>query len=352
MKRKGIKRIIALGLCIITTASIMMQCGSKESKKVINVFNWTEYIPQSVLDDFEDEYGIKVNYSNYSSNDELLAKIKSSSEGTYDIAVPSDYMVTIMSKSGLLEELDLSKLSNFKNIDEFALNQSFDEGNKYSVPFVAGGSIIAINTDIVKEEINSYEDLLNSKYKDSIVLLDEQRAVIGMALKATGHSMNDTSDESLADAKKFLSELKPNIKSFDSDSPKTALITGEVGIGVVWNAEVALAMSEKENIKVVYPKEGIYLYMDNFVIPKGAKNEDAAYLFIDYILRPEVIAKISAEYPYKVINKAAYDILPESYINNKASNIPTEEMEKGEYIEDIGDNTAKFDKLWSEFKGE
>lgn len=351
MKSNFIKKILLLSLCLIINVSLLVGCDNS-NKKEINIFNWTEYIPQNVLDDFEKEYGIKVNYSNYSSNDELLAKLKSSSEGTYDVIVPSDYMMEIMSKSGLIQELDKSKFTNFKNLDEAALNQDFDKDNSYSVPFLAGGVAIAINTDIVKEDIKSYKDLLNSKYKESIVLLDEQRAVIGMALKATNHSMNDYSDESLNDAKEYLMKLKPNIKAFDSDSPKTALITGEAGIGVIWNAEISLAMSEKDNIKVVYPQEGIYLNMDNFAIPKGAKNIDSAYLFIDYMLRPEVITKVSEAYPYRVINKAAYDILSDSYKNNKASNIPKEEIVKGEYIKDIGENTSKFDKLWSEFKGE
>lgn len=356
MIKRGVEMKFKKVLGILLTTTILVGglygCGKKssESNGELNVFNWTEYLPQSVIDKFQEEYGIKVNYSNYSSNEELLAKVQTANEGTYDIVVPSDYMVDIMINKGLLEKIDTDKITNFKNLDEAYLNQYFDKGNEYSVPYLAGAAVIAVNKDKVKDNITSFKDLLNSKYKDSIVALDDQRALIGIALRALGYSMNEVDDKKLQEAKEYLTKLKPNIRSFDSDSPKTSMISGETSIGFMWNAEAALAYQENKNIQPVFPEEGTYLFLDNMAIPKGAKNKEAAEKFIDFILRPEITEMIAEEYPYKIVNKAAYDLLPDEYKNNKASNLPTEVFTKGEYVKDVGEATSKFDDLWNSFK--
>ncbi len=352
MINKTIKKIISITIIGVISLTAMTGCGSGKSKEKgeLNVFNWTEYIPESVVKQFESEYGIKVNYSTYSSNEECLAKLQSSAQGTYDLVVPSDYMVSIMKKKGLLEKLDKDKITNFHNVNDVYLNRDFDKGNEYSVPFDTGAALIAVNTNVVKEDIKSYKDLLNPKYKNSMVVLDDQRILIGIALKALGYSLNETDDAKLAQAKAYLEKLKPNIKLYDSDSPKSSLISGEASIGLTWNAEAALAMNQNKNIKVVYPQEGMYIFIDNFAIPKGAKNKEAAELFINFILRPEINKKIVEAFPYKSVNKAAEDSLPDSYKNNPASNIPDKEMIKGESVKDVGAATAKFDKIWSEIK--
>lgn len=352
--KRFLKRLIVVGVIGSICTTSLIGCGdssnSGSDKGELNIFNWTEYIPDSVISKFEDEYGIKVNYSTYSSNEECLAKVQSSAEGTYDIIVPSDYMVTIMRKKGLLEELDKDKITNLENIDDAYLNQEFDPSNKYSVPLDTGSVVLAVNKDIVKDKITSYKDLIKPEYANSIVALDDQRAVIGVALKALGYSLNEVDDSKLEEAKAFLAKLTPNIKLFDSDTPKTAIITGEASIGFMWNAECALAMQEKSSVDVVYPKEGMYKFIDSFTIPKGAKNKENAELFINFILRPEINAEIVAAYPYTSVNKVAKDLLPETYTNNAASNIPASEMGKGEFVKDLGDSTAKFDKIWSEIK--
>lgn len=355
--KKQFNKIIAIAVIGAMSMTSLIGCsgssGSEDSsgdKGELNIFNWTEYIPDSVISEFEDEYGIKVNYSTYSSNEECLAKVQSSAEGTYDIVVPSDYMVSIMKQKGLLEEFDKDKITNLGNIYDSYLNQEYDPGNKYSVPLDTGAVVLAVNKDIVKDKITSYKDLIKPEYANSIVALDDQRAVIGLALKALGYSLNEVDESKLEEAKAFLAKLTPNIKLFDSDTPKSALITGEASIGFLWNAECAIAMQEKSSIDVVYPKEGMYKFIDSFAIPKGAKNKENAELFINFILRPEINKEIVEAYPYTSVNKAAKDLLPDSYKNNAASNLPASEMDKGEFVKDLGDSTTKFDKIWSEIK--
>ena len=195
------------------------------------------------------------------------------------------------------------------------MNLEYDLGNRYTLPFIAASTVIAINRDYILEEIDSYNDLLKSKYKGEIVLIDDQRIIIGMALLANGFDMNSVDEDELRVAKEWLLRLKKNLKAYDSDSPKNFLISEEASIAVLWNAEGALASMEKDNIENVFPKEGVMLSIDNFAIVKGAKNKDSVYKFIDYILEPSVMKRIIESYPYKNVNLGTELMLSEDYLN-------------------------------------
>lgn len=307
----------------------------------LNVLNWSSYIPNDVIDDFEEEYKIKVNYATYSSNEELLAKITSSKEGTYDLIFPSDYMVELMINKNIIQKLEKNKISNRNKINKIFLNQSYDSKNDYSLPFLAATVVIAVNKENIKDNINSYNDLLNEKYKNNIVLLDDQRIMIGISLLATGYSMNEIEKNKLNIAKNWLLDLKNNVKAFDSDSPKTFLITNEVDIGIMWNAEATLAKEYNKSIEIIYPKEGHAISIDNYAITKGAKNIENAYLLINYLLRDDISKRIIEDYPYISSNK-------------NANNISNKELKKifnnSNYIKNIGSNISLYDKLWADIK--
>ena len=328
-------------ICIFLIILLFCGCTKKTNKNEVNILNWSSYIPFEIINDFEKETGIRVNYGTYSSNEELLAKISSSKEGTYDLIFPSDYMVELMISKNMLEEFDTSKLNNFDNINPLFLNQKFDSTNKYSIPFLAATSVIVVNRDNVKDEIDSYNDLLNPKYKNNIVLIDDQRIIIGMALQANGYEMNEVDKKKLNKAKDWLLKFDKNVKAFDSDSPKTFLITNEVDIGIIWNAEAEIAKEYNDNIEIIYPKDGFAISLDNYVLVKGAKNKDNAYKFIDYILRDDVNKKITDEYPY--INTTISNM-------NLDYNELTTILSNGSYVENIGSNISQYDKLWAEIK--
>lgn len=334
---------------VLLVLLLLVGC-SDNNKSELNVLNWSSYIPDEVIYDFEEKYNIDVNYSTYSSNEELLAKVTSAKEGTYDLIFPSDYMVEIMKDKKMLEIIDQNKLKNVSNLDSKYLNLDFDKGNFYSLPFLAATTLIAYNTEVIKENITSYNDLLNPKYKGEIVLLDDQRIIIGASLMALGYDMNETSDEALEKAKQWLLKLTDNVKLFDSDSPKSFLITKEVSIGLIWNAEAAIAMKENPNIKVVYPEEGFNLSVDNYAILKGAKNIDNAYLFIDYLLEEDVMKKVIESYPYCNVNKKTNQILDNTYLSNEASNISTYNFNRATLVKNIGTSIKKYDKIWAEIK--
>ncbi|SKA72915.1 spermidine/putrescine transport system permease protein [Clostridium sp. USBA 49] len=323
---------------------------SKENTQVLNVFNWSEYLPQSVIDKFEQTYNIKVNYSTFSSNEEMLAKIMAGGS-QYDLAVASDYMVEIMKKQNLLEELNKENLPNLKNMGEQFMNLDFDPYNKYSVPYMWLAGIIAVDSSKVPDgEITSYKDLWKDEFKNSIVLLDDERVIIGMTLKKLGYSMNETDETALLKAKEELKKLQPNVKAYDSDSPKTMLINREAKIIFAWGAEGSLAKRENKNVKMIIPKEGLFLQQDNFVIPKGAKNIKAAELFMNFIMEPEISAEISKAFPYGNPNVAAYPLIDEEIMKDEGIYPPNEELKRGEYLKDIGDKIKLYDDIWSEVK--
>ena len=337
------KKILIILLVVLCT-------GCNNDQEQLNVLNWTSYIPDSIIRDFEKETGIKVNYSTYSSNEELLAKVSNAKEGTYDLIFPSDYMIEIMKDRELLEKIDKSKLTNINNLNSNYLNLEYDVNNEYSLPFIAASTVISVNKEKIKEDITSYNDLLNPKYKDEIVLIDDQRIIIGMALLANGFDMNSTDPDELEIAEEWLLKLKPNLKAYDSDSPKNFLIFEEASIAVLWNAEGAIAKQENSNIENIFPKEGFALSIDNFAILKNSENQEEAYKFIDYILRPEVMKEIINSYPYKNINKETDKILDDDYLNNNAANISDETLKNGIFVKNIGSNIKLYDHIWANIK--
>lgn len=338
----------------VMVCSMLTGCGNTGTdahKGQVNVFIWTEYVSEVAISDFEKDTGIKVNVSTYSSNEDMLAKLKSESEGTYDVILPSDYAIEYLIAQDKLEALDKDKLSNLSNIDPAYLDESFDPGNVYSVPYEGGVACIAVNTAKVDKEITSYADLFDPSLKNQLVVLDDYRAVIGMTERSMGLSMNETDPDTLAQVEEKLLTLKDNIKLYDSDSPKSALISGDCTVGMVWSAEVALAMDENPDIEIVYPTEGAYVFLDNWAIPKGAKNYDAAMEFINYMLSAEAAKMNIEDFPYLCPNKTALEMLGEDYVNNEAKNVPAEVIASGEFVSYLDTDTlAIYDEMWTKLK--
>jgi spermidine/putrescine transport system permease protein len=323
--------------------------GGNGLDKELNVFNWSEYLPEEVIQKFEQKYGVSVNYSTFSSNEEMLAKV-SAGGGIYDLVVASDYFIQPMAKQGLIQEIDLNNIPNFKNLAQDFVNKEHDPGNKYSVPYMGNTVSLAYNPDSIKTEITSYEDLWKPELKGQIVMVDDQRFILGMVLKTLGYSGNDTDPAHLEEAKQKMLKLMPNIKAFDSDSPKTLMINGEVNIAYVWGAEIALAQREKPQFKTVLPKEGLMITFDNFVIPAGAKHKKTAEAFVNFLLEPEISAEIAKSFPYINPNNEARKLIDKATLDNIAIYPPAEEMKRVESIADIGDAVQLYDRVWSEVK--
>lgn len=349
------KRWLCMFMASAVAASMLTGCGGSSKSEAtngeVNVFVWTEYVPESVFDAFEEETGIKVNVSTYSSNEDMLSKVKSESEGTYDIVLPSDYMIELMIAQDMLEELDKEALTNLSNINDVYLDPSYDPGNVYTVPYQGGVAAIAVNTSKVDKELTSYDDLFDPDLAGQLVVLDDYRAVIGMTARSMGYSMNETDPAVLSEIEEKLLTLKNNIALFDSDSPKSAMISGDCSVGMIWSAEIALSMEENPDIEVVYPEEGPYVFMDNWAILKGSKNYDNAMTFINYMLEPDTAVKVSEEFPYLCPNKAAVEQMGTDYSENIAKNPPAEVIASGEYVENLDNDTLEiYNEMWTKLK--
>ncbi len=344
---------------VAVLAMLLAACGtSQQASKVLNLYAWSDYVPQQLLDDFTAKYGITVNYDTYSSNEEMLAKLQAGASG-YDVVIPSDYTVAIMVKQNMLEPLDVSKITNFANVDPRFTNQYYDPGNKYSVPYQWGTTSLVYDKTKVPFEPKSWADLWDPQFEGRLVVLDDEREVIGMALQTLGYDKNSTDPAQLDEAKQKLIELKPNILLFNSDDPESSLITGETWAGLVFNGNASLAYQEDPNIVYICPTEGCGLWFDNLAVPKGAPHVDAATLFLNFVLDPQESILITKEFPYSNPNKAALDQLkanePETYDAYMAfaGTNPSAEFLKGAMVvKDVGDATTLYDQLWTDFKGE
>jgi spermidine/putrescine transport system substrate-binding protein len=338
----GVLTVVAL-LTIVTSAFC--------AEKVVNLYIWSEYIPDEVLAAFTKETGIKVNISTYDSNEAMYAKVKLVGKG-YDLVVPSSDFVGLMRREGLLLPIDTKRIPNFGMISPRFTNQSFDPQNGHSVPYMWGSTSLAINTALVaKGTVQKSADLWKPELKGKLLLPNDLREVLGIGLKVLGYSINETNPEHLRQAYEKLQSLMPQVRVFDSDSPKQALLAGEVAAGLIYNGEAYVANGENEAIQYIYPPEGFSLWLDSFCIPKGAEHVEEAYKFIDYVLSPKVSAAISESMGYSSPNTKAVELLPEAMKKNIIVNPAPEMVAKGEFLDSLDEKTLKiYEQYWVKLK--
>jgi spermidine/putrescine transport system substrate-binding protein len=359
-------RIDGMLVAVVAALALFAGCGGKEEPAAatepaaqtapaavggeLNLFAWSEYLPQIVIDEFTAETGIQVNYEQYASNEEMLAKLTSGA-AAYDLVQPSEYTVEAMVKEGLLQKLDKAQLPNLGNIGPEYYGLAHDPELTYSVPYMQGTVGIVVNTEVIKEPVTSYAQVFDAKHKGRIVVLDDSREVVGWALASVGLDANDVAPANLEKAKPVLAKWLPLVKVYDSDSPKTALLNGDVDLGVVWSGEGAILINEGGS-KFTYtlPSDGAHMFIDSLAIPTTAQNVAAAHKFIDYILRPEVSVKISADFPYTNPNLEARKLLDPAARANAASYPPGNP--KLTTFRDIGAAAADIDKLFTDMKAQ
>lgn len=317
--------------------------------KVLNLFCWSEYVPDDIIEDFTKTTGIKVNVQNYASNEEMLAKLMAGG-GNFDLIQPSEYVVEALIKDDALRPLDPKAIPNLKNLAPEFRELAFDPGNKYSVPWMAGTVGIVVNTELVTEPVEGFVDVFQEKYAGNIVVLDDAREIVSWAFMTEGIPVNDVTDENLEKVKPLLSKWLPMVRVFDSDSPKTALQNGDVALGIVWSGEGAILVDADKKFKWVLPKEGTHLFVDSLVIPKTAEHPKNAEVFMNYILRPGISKRISEEFPYLNPNLAGRELLTEEQLANAASFPSPEEVARLETFEDIGEQAGAVDDLITTIK--
>jgi spermidine/putrescine transport system substrate-binding protein len=325
--------------------------GAAAAERQVYFYNWSEYLPEAVLAQFTKESGIKVVYTTYDSNEALYAKLKLLKGGGYDLVVPSAYFVSKMSREGMLQPLDLLRLGNLKNLDASRLNQPFDPGNRFSVPYLWGSTGILVDKRFVDPtKVTGWADLWRPEFRNQVLLLNDVRDVFFVALRVLGYSGNSTDPEELRKAYEKLLELRPNVRLFDSDTPRTPFLTGEVRLGMIWNGEAFMAQQENPNLVYIYPKEGAGLWMDNLVIPKGAKNVQEAHELINFLLRPEIARQISEEVGYSSPNHAAREQMAAEVRNDRTAYPAAADLAGAEFQLDVGKAMQTYEKYWERLK--
>jgi spermidine/putrescine transport system substrate-binding protein len=317
---------------------------SGQDAQAINLFAWSEYVPQEVIDGFTRETGIKVNYEKYDSNEAMMTKLSQGSSH-YDLIQPSEYAVENLIHRNMLERLDAAQIPNVKNLDPKYRDLPYDPGQKFSVPYMAGTVGIVVNTDKIKDPIRGYTDVFQEKYKKRIVCLDDNREIVSWALDVLKIPINDITPDNLDKAKPLIAQWLPLVRVFNSDDPKTPLTAGDCDLGIVYCGDAATLYDLDPKFKYVLPAEGAHQFIDNLCIPKGAEHKLAAEQFINYILRPEVSKLISDKFPYTNPNAEARKLLTQKQLSNPASYPQAEHLE---VFHDIGGGT----KLIGEVMGE
>ncbi|WP_217546953.1 spermidine/putrescine ABC transporter substrate-binding protein PotD [Pantoea sp. GbtcB22] len=328
-----------------------MQSAQADAGKTLYFYNWTEYVPPGLLEQFTKETGIKVIYSTYESNESMYAKLKTWKEGAYDLVVPSTYFVAKMRNEGMLQKIDKTQLSNFKNLDPNLLNKPFDPNNDYSIPYIWGATAIGINTDEVDaKSITRWADLWKPEYKQSLLLTDDAREVFQMALRKLGYSGNTRDPKQIEAAYEELKKLMPNVLAFNSDNPGNPFMEGEVNVGMIWNGSAYVARQAGTPLQIIWPQEGGIFWMDNLAIPANAKNREGALKLINFLLRPDVAAQVAETIGYPTPNLAAKKLLPQE-VASDPSLYPAEDVIKnGEWQNDVGDASVQYETLFQKLK--
>ena len=312
----------------------------------LNLFGWSEYVPQTVIDAFTKETGVKVNFETYASNEELIAKLVAGG-GKYDLVQPSDYAAEVMIRQKLLAPLDSAKLSNRTNLLPEFRRRPHDPEDRYTVPYMSGTVGIVINTEKVKSPVRGYRDVFDARFANRIVVLNDSREIVTWALYSLGMPINKIDAAALAKARPVIADWVKRVKVFDSDSPKTPLLSGDVDLGIVWSGEAALLWKQDKKFQYVIPAEGAHQFLDVLAIPANAKNKEAAHRFMDFILRPGISKLISAAFPYTNPNAEARKLLTPEELANPAS---YPQGGKLETFRDIGKVAADIDRLVTDLK--
>jgi spermidine/putrescine-binding protein len=333
---------------ILAFVSIFISCG--RNKNQVNVYIWSDYLPSDVIKKFERETGIKVNIDTYDSNEILLEKLLTG-VSKYDVVVPSDYMVQILIKQNLLRKIEKSKITNLKNINKKFLNLEFDPGNEFSIPFFWGTTGFAYRRDKLGELPNTWQVLFDEKYAGKILMLDDMRECFAVALKLLGRSINETDTTILSKAKEILIGQKKLVKQYNSSGFDQAILSGDVWIAHGWSGQLVKIAETDTKIVYVLPREGGTLWIDNLAIPKTAENIENAHIFINFLLKPEISARVSEFSGYATVNDSAKKLINPKFLS-KQRYPSDEELKNFELMKDLGPVTKLLDRYWTEIKSQ
>ena len=372
-RRQFVERALVLGLSASAVGALAAACGGSsgtaaetetvqpmdESKPAeVTFYNWTDYLAPGITKDFKKATGIEVKESYFTANEELLAKMKAGSAG-YDVIVPSDWMVSVMTKSKLLEPLDMKYLPNFQYVGKEFQNPIYDDtsvnnGLKYSVPYFYGSTGYVRRTDKIVAETTDWTPLFDTQYKGEINMLNNPRETIGVGLLSLGLDPNTTDQAELDQATDKMIEQKPLVSAYDSANMKRAIVQG-LFLTHCWDGDALMSIDAlggdakaTELVDFVRPTEGFYSWVDNMVVPVGNNSRYGAHLWMDYLMDPKVAGKNASWVWYlSAITPASWEYTDEFALSMRPSD---EELARSVISVDVGEFQRQYDEAWRRIK--
>lgn len=352
----------ALGAALgasVTGLNVLTGCGNINSKrfeqsseKLLCIQSWADYMHPDVIPEFERRYGIHVVYDTISSNEGLIAKMQAGSSN-YDLVVPTGYAVRLLKKMGQLSEIDIERLPNFKNLMPRFRNLLFDPNCQHSISYAWGTTGIGYNINAFADRGSlptDWDVLFDEKFAGRMTLLDDTRETLGMALKRRGHSYNTINSSLVKEACQDLIEEKKLVMAYTSDQVLLNLASGDSLVSHVWSGDCYQAQKSNPDVRYIVPKNGTSMWVDSWCIPKGAPHLENAYLWINFMLEPEIAAKTANYIRYATPNAGALKLIDPILREDKNIYLTECVFDKCEEIADIGPAMFFYDRMWTELK--
>ena len=334
---------------LVVLAFLSLACGCKRGQPVLHIYNWADYIKPELVQRFEQENGCRVVIDTFDSNEAMYAKLKAGATG-YDLVFPSSYMVKIMHDQGMIQPINRNLAPNLANVDPEYLRIAMDGEMQHSVPYMLSNTGIAVLKSKVPDFKASWSLFERADLKGRMTMLNDMRETIGAALKSLGFSLNTVNQRELEAARDVVIRWKKNLAKFENEQYKTGLASGEFLAVHGYSGDIFQVQEENEDIEFAIPEEGTSIACDDMVIPKEARNVELAHKFINFVHDPHVAAENPEFISYLCPNRASYEFLGEDIRNNESIFLKSEIKAKCEVIEDLGDDNAKYTKIWDQIK--
>lgn len=344
---KKFRMSVLIGFSLIIFAGLIAPLFNQNEKQ-LNIYNYSSYLDEGVIRDFEKEYGIKVSLDYYNDNEELLSRLQMGVAG-YDLIVPTGYMVKIMISKGLLAEINRANIPNYQYLNESMLNLPYDPNGLYSLPYSYGTTGIVYNSEKIQSEVNSWGILWDESLKGKITMLDDVKETFFAAMTFNGDSfLADTA--ALFNARNLLIRQKPLLKKYESNAVEDLMLSEDVWVAHAWNGQAARLSAMDSKFKFVLPAEGATFWTDNLCIPANSEHKEEAELFIDFLLRPENSAQNMTSIAYAMANDSARQLLDSAFRYNYIIFPEENQIKRLTIVEDLGEFNKALDRAWTEVK--
>lgn len=350
--KKNKVRLLTLIMSTLFIINGLVGCSSSEKKEEINILNYGANAAEGVYEEFEKETGIKVNEKTFDDMHYMYQEV-ASGKVKYDVILVSDDMAEKMIKEDMLQNINKDNIPNIVNMNEGDMGKPYDPNNDYTVPYMNGTIGLIYNTETVDEDIDSWESLFDTKYKNEVFMFDNMRDTIGVALKTLGYSLNSINQNELEEAKNLLIKQKEEVNPvYGADEVLDLMRSGEKKIAMIWSGEGLNLEAEDSKFKYVIPEEGADYWLDSWAIPKDAQNVSGAEKFINFMSDKDIAFRTADEIGYTTPQKQAIEEQPSEVRNNENAYMPKEILDKCEgykYLDE--DNLRLYEDIWMKIKG-